>query len=132
LLEDATRRSFAKETRIRRKGIDVYLADHECSTLPAKRHLLGVSLDMIWEFADGDSIDYEEEFFPEMFVCGLEGKVIRILPPLWARAFDRDILQLSRGMQAEILQEVVSASTVIDGALVTVNDVFPVSVSPRL
>jgi hypothetical protein len=80
-----------------------------------KRHLLRVSLQIIWELADGDPIDYEEEFIPEMFVCSLEGKVLQFLPARWARVFGRDPLELSLGMAAEIPREVVQAA--IDRAL---------------
>jgi hypothetical protein len=80
-----------------------------------KRHLLRVSLEIIWELADGDPIDYEEEFIPEMFVCSLEGKVLQFLPARWAHAFDRDPLELSLAMATEIPREVVRAA--IDRAL---------------
>src|SRR5438876_9394606 len=42
-----------------------------------KRHLLRVSLEIIWELAEGDAIDYDHEYIPEMFVFGLEGRVIQ-------------------------------------------------------
>jgi hypothetical protein len=80
-----------------------------------KRHLLRVSLEMIWELSDGDPINYEEEFIPEMFVCSLEGKVIQFLPARWARAFDRDPLELSLGTATDIPREIVQAA--IDQAL---------------
>ena len=80
-----------------------------------KQHLLRVSLEMIWDLGAGDPIDYEEEFIPEMFVCGLEGNVLQFLPAKWARAFDRNPLELSLAMPTEIPREVVQAA--IDRAL---------------
>lgn len=69
-----------------------------------KRHLLRLALERIWAEADGDPVDYDDDI-PEMWVRGLMGRVLELLPGSWAGAFDRAFLD--PGLPREVAQRAI-------------------------